>query len=169
MNDDNRVQKWGSHNRLPDSPRLDGHYRCRLCKQGLLIPKLQTLEVEANSTTDVRSHVGRLPAGWIFGIASLVLLVMAIGWRWPSGFYTLLRFVVCGSAMFLCMESRHLSETVWMWIMGVAALLFNPLIPFHLSRGIWSFLDAAAALLFVLALFLIRSPVSATPKHVRAR
>jgi hypothetical protein len=56
-----------------------------------------------------------------------------------------------------------------MWIMGVAALLFNPLIPFHLSRGIWSFLDAAAALLFVLALFLIRSPVSATPKHVRAR
>jgi hypothetical protein len=75
-------------------------------------------------------------------------LVGAIG-PWPYGYFTLLRFVVCIAALWLAYLDYQLEEKVGPWVLalGVAAILFNPIIPVHLTRDIWFFLDLGMAAL----------------------
>ena len=76
---------------------------------------------------------------------------MAIGGRWPYGFYTLLRFVVCGGAGLLAFRANSLSMQSWAWIMGAIAIIFNPVVPFGFVREIWSVMDACTAGLIAIA------------------
>ena len=61
--------------------------------------------------------------------SSIALLVLAVVNRWPYGFYTLLRLVVCASAIFLAVQAQELAKNQWAWIMGAIAILFNPMAP----------------------------------------
>lgn len=87
----------------------------------------------------MRSHpaVWLVPAGLLF-VASLPL---------PYGFYTFLRFVVCGAAAYLAFHEYGVRESVTAWAigLGVIAVLFNLLIPVYLSREVWAPIDLVAA------------------------
>jgi hypothetical protein len=99
-------------------------------------------------------------------IAAAIMLFLALG-RLPYGYYTLLRFVVCGTAAYgAYFASTEQKKPAWAWIFGIIAVLFNPLIPIHLTRDIWAVIDVAVALLlFVSLLFLRQSnrPAAADP------
>ncbi len=96
-----------------------------------------------------------------FGAA--VLLVAAIA-KWPYGYYTLLRWVTCATAIFIAYKA-YLWKGNWAaWLFGLIAVLFNPLLPIHLSRRIWRPIDLTVAALFVAAAFVLRSP-SANPRQ----
>ena len=86
------------------------------------------------------SQTSRVPA-----VASIVFLVLSALGSWPYGFYTLLRLVVCGSAVYLAIQFSSRSDDTWAWVMVGVALLFNPVIPIGLTRGIWVVLDFLAA------------------------
>jgi uncharacterized protein DUF6804 len=93
--------------------------------------------------TNVKLNVGV----WLVP-ALLALIAIA---PLPHGFYTLLRVVVCGASAFLAYRQYEQKKGVdgWALFLGLAAVLFNPLIPVYLTRGIWFFLDIAVAGLLV--------------------
>ena len=86
-------------------------------------------------------------------IASIAMLLLAIPSGWPYGYYTLLRLVVCGTAIYMAVNAKMASKDNWMWGLGFIALLFNPLIPIHLDKGIWMVVDLLVAGIFIVLLF----------------
>lgn len=88
-------------------------------------------------------------------IVAIILLVWALD-RHPYAYYTLLRWVTCGSAVAGFIVAVQENLVAWCWIMGMVALLFNPIIPIHLTREIWQPIDIAAAAVFLVSIFLLR-------------
>lgn len=89
-------------------------------------------------------------------IISMVFLFLAVFGCWPSGFYTLHRFAVCGSSIYLAVQANELGKRAWIWIMGAMAVLFNPLIPVRLPRSDWQAMDFIAAVVFAISLVAFR-------------
>jgi len=83
---------------------------------------------------------------------SIILLLLAI-LPFPYGYYTLLKLVVCLTALFLTWFSYKAQKTAWVWIMGFIALIFNPFVPLHLGRALWVAVDLLIAVVFAIFLF----------------
>ena len=97
-----------------------------------------------------------------YGPAFLLLVALA---PLPYGFYTLLRWIVCGTGLFLAHHEYARRGEVSGWVVGLAgmALLFNPLFPIPLTREMWAPLDFGAAIaLFVHCVAYRRSTVTAS-------
>ena len=92
---------------------------------------------------------------FIPGLVAAIMLVGALG-AWPYAYYQLLRVVVCGVAVFV-VWTAHICNNAWaVWLLGIVAVLFNPLLPVHLSREMWSVIDLICAALFLLAIIVVR-------------
>ena len=88
-------------------------------------------------------------------IIAAILLFLALD-RHPYGYYTLLRFVVCGVTVYGVYYALELQKNAWAWTFGIIAVLFNPIIPIHLKKDIWTIIDLAVAILLLLSIFLLR-------------
>lgn len=88
-----------------------------------------------------RQLTSKLPA-----IIPAALLLGAVFGHWPYGFYTLMRFVVCGCAIYLAVNANRGGSGAWPWIMGGIAVLFNPIVPVRMHRSDWQIVDLVAAL-----------------------
>jgi uncharacterized membrane protein len=89
-------------------------------------------------------------------LASIVFLLLAVFGRWPYGFYTILRFVVCGSAIYIAVQAHAQDKSGWAWVMAVTAILFNPFVPVYLSRSHWQPIDFIAAVVFAISIAALR-------------
>lgn len=89
-------------------------------------------------------------------VISTIMLLFAIPQGWPYGYYTLLRLVVCGTAVYVVWFAKTINKQGWMWTIGFIALLFNPLIPIHLDKAIWSFIDLVVAFIFFISIFKLK-------------
>ncbi len=69
----------------------------------------------------------------------------------PYGFYLLLRWVVCATAIALTVEFLRMKMNGWVWGVGFLALLFNPLFRFHFDRDIWRVLDVLTGIGLLIA------------------
>lgn len=97
-------------------------------------------------------------------VTSIFLLVLAVITRWPYGFYTFLRIVVCGSAICLAVLAYQLHKVPLAWGLGGLAILFNPLIPIYMRRAQWRWFDLLALLVFFISLGVVRHRPTA-PLH----
>jgi hypothetical protein len=90
------------------------------------------------------------------------LLVSAVA-HWPYGYYELLRWVVCAGAVWLAvLDYREGSKaTAWVIVLGLVAILFNPIAPVYLSRKAWFFLDLLAAAIIAGHLWVTRGRYNA--------
>jgi hypothetical protein len=89
-------------------------------------------------------------------IAALMLFG-ALGY-WPYGYYQLLRFVVCGISAYTAFMAYEWQRQWVVWLFGLIAVLFNPLIPILLPRELWQVIDVTCAFLFVAIVFALRKP-----------
>ena len=83
----------------------------------------------------------------------------------PYEYYRLLRWTVCAVAISAALQfylNRSFSRLGWIWVLGVAALIFNPVTPFHFPRETWRIIDAATGLLFLVVIGKISSDRKAT-------
>jgi len=87
---------------------------------------------------------------------SVVLLLLAILAIWPYGYYVFLRWLVTASALFLIWVAYNLKKTFWLFLMGIVAILFNPIIPVHLDKETWVIIDFIVAILFLISIFKIK-------------
>ncbi|MDD4052013.1 MAG: hypothetical protein PHR28_08970 [candidate division Zixibacteria bacterium] len=101
---------------------------------------------------------GEVALSIVLRIIAAGLLFWALG-RHPYDYYTLLRWVVCGTTVFCLYLSVKAGNSIWTWGFGILAFLFNPIIPVHLSRNTWAIVDTATAvaLLFSILLFKLKS------------
>ena len=92
---------------------------------------------------------------WLIPISMLFIATE----RMPYGYYTFVRIVVCGFAAFLAYvawEEESAASRTWAIILGLAAILFNPIVPVYLKRATWVYFDVGTALLFVAHLVFVR-------------
>lgn len=157
--------RCGKTNRIPVPPREGGEYRCGECNTILLItahkqdgeprpasfvasgwtaPQSAPLRRgKPGRTSDVAPVWLVLPA-----VVSMLFLLLAVFGKWPYGFYTILRAVVCGTAVYLAYQAYERASRFWPWVMGGIALLFNPIIVVRLRRADWQIVDFLAAVVF---------------------
>ena len=83
--------------------------------------------------------------------ASVLLLLGAVLDDWPHDYYTLLRFVVFATALYLGFIAYREQRDGWIAMLGIVALLFNPVAPVRLQRATWQLVDVAVALVFAAA------------------
>ena len=79
-----------------------------------------------------------------------IMLLVALG-DMPYGYYTLLRWIICGAFLLLLVQEHRLAGgvSVWLVLFAPLAILFNPLAPVHMTREAWAPIDAGSALLLV--------------------
>ena len=88
---------------------------------------------------------------------SVIMLLLAIPTFWPYGYYVLLRWAITISAIFLLWLAYESKKTFWLFLMGIVAILFNPIIPVHLDKETWVIIDIIVAVLFLVSIFKIKS------------
>lgn len=90
-------------------------------------------------------------------LIAAVLLVAALG-KWPYDYYRVLRWVTCAASLFTAYCAYNWKQTWAVWVFGVVALVFNPLVPVHLTRSLWRVIDLGAACLFSAGAALLVAP-----------
>ena len=89
----------------------------------------------------------------------IILLVISFS-RLPYGYYTLLRLTVTGSAIYFAYKYYEEKKIIWVWIFGIIAVLFNPLVPIYLQRGTWMVIDILTSIIYLISIFLRADNVS---------
>jgi len=75
---------------------------------------------------------------WVPQIICVIMLFWALNPENPYSYYTLLRWVCCGTFAYLAFQSFEQKMQGWVWILGGTALLYNPILRVHLNRELWS-------------------------------
>ena len=91
---------------------------------------------------------------WL-SMASGVLLFLGILNGWPYEYYIILRWIVCGVAVFNVVGFSKSKLTGWALVFAALAFLFNPLIPVYLNKSSWVGIDLISAIIFFLAAYSI--------------
>jgi len=91
----------------------------------------------------------------IVRIFASVLLFWAALSHHPSGYYTLLRWVVFGVGVYSAYIAVTFNRIPWAWCFGLIALFFNPLIPVWLNRATWVNIDVAVGVVFLISIFFV--------------
>lgn len=84
---------------------------------------------------------------WIPQAIVIAMLLWALNPGNPYGYYQFLRLVCCGVFAFLAVIAIAREHTVWPWLLGLTAVLYNPFIPVHLDRETWGPINLATAAL----------------------
>ena len=80
-------------------------------------------------------------------LVATAMLFVAIA-ELPYGYYQILRWVVCGVAVYIAYMAYQWGKVWATWVFGFIAALFNPIIPVHLTKEIWQPIDIICAILF---------------------
>jgi hypothetical protein len=79
-----------------------------------------------------------------------LMLCLGVFPTWPHGFYILLRFIVCGAAVYVGIALRsHASLNAHFIPLMILGALFNPLIPINLTRLVGLPIDLGVAVYFL--------------------
>ena len=98
-------------------------------------------------------------------IISIIFLFLAVFNGWPYGFFTLLRFVVFASSVYIAYIAYKEQKEKWVWIFGFFAVLFNPFVPLYFGRNFWVAIDIAVAIFLIISIFIFKiSPRSEIKK-----
>ena len=90
------------------------------------------------------------------GIAILMLLLAIPAGIWSYGYYVFLRWVVTGTALFVLWVVYKLEKKIWIGLMAITAILFNPIFPIHLDKETWVVIDLVVVGLFLVSIFKIK-------------
>ncbi|MEA2066735.1 MAG: DUF6804 family protein [Thermotogota bacterium] len=82
----------------------------------------------------------------LFLIAGIALFIAIL--NLPYGYYQLLRFFICGVGVYGAYLSYRKKNIAWVWILGIIALVFNPILKFYFVKETWKIIDLIAGVLF---------------------
>ena len=84
------------------------------------------------------------------------MLLWALNPENPYSYYLLLRIVLCGICAFLAFRALKIGNDKWVWILGVTAVIYNPIIPIHLTRETWSAVNITTVVLLAVSVGALR-------------
>jgi len=88
-------------------------------------------------------------------IVASILLAVALYPMNPYAYYVLLRWILCPLFIFLAIRAHVLKKEPWVWIFGVTAAIYNPIIRVHLNREIWSVVNVITIVICLVSLFIL--------------
>ena len=71
---------------------------------------------------------------WIVVAAMIVAIIPIM----PYGYYSLMRWVACPVLAWLAILSYRSGADNWMWVWGISAGIYNPILPVHATREFWT-------------------------------
>jgi len=83
-------------------------------------------------------------------IASAMLFLTFLSW--PYGYYTLLRIVITGIAIYYTYYLYKIvkEQNFWFWSLVTIIILFNPIFPIYLGdKSVWGIIDTIIAIFFI--------------------
>lgn len=75
---------------------------------------------------------------WVPQLVATLMLLWALNPENPYGYYILLRWVCCGIFAYLAFRKSKHGDQGWVWVLGITAAVYNPILRVHLTREIWS-------------------------------
>jgi Family of unknown function (DUF6804) len=93
-----------------------------------------------------------------FLIARLIcvaVLLLALG-RHSYGYYSALRWLVCGASVYGAWLAMKHDASSWAWVFGIAALAFNSILPLRLGQDLWHWIAIVTAAIFALSILVFR-------------
>lgn len=84
------------------------------------------------------------------------MLIWALNSHNPYGYYILLRWVCCGIFAYLSVKAFDQKRQGWVWVLGITAAIYNPIIRVHLTREIWSVVNVVTIGIAVASIFSAR-------------
>ncbi len=85
----------------------------------------------------------------------IAMLLWALVPSNPYGYYVLLRFVICGVCAFLAFRMIEIQRHGWVWILGITALIYNPIVRVHLNRELWSVVNIVTIVLLAVTIVVL--------------
>jgi len=93
---------------------------------------------------------------WIPQLIASLMLLWALNPDNPYGYYILLRWVCCGVFAYLALKAFGQEQQGWVWVLGITAAVYNPIIRVHLTREIWSVVNVITIGIAVASVFAIK-------------
>jgi len=78
---------------------------------------------------------------WVPQSITILMLVIALNPSNPYAYYILLRWVCCGSFVYLSVKALDQEKRNWAWVFGATAFIYNPIFHIHLNREIWTVIN----------------------------
>jgi hypothetical protein len=103
-------------------------------------------------------------AGIAAKLIAIVMLVGATG-RHPYGYYSIVRWVVCGVSAFAAFKAAESKKSGWTWALAMIALIFNPIMPVYLKRSTWVPIDLGVAAVLLVSVFAVDRQTSSTVRR----
>lgn len=93
---------------------------------------------------------------WVPQLIVIGMLLWALYPGNPYKYYTFLRIVCCGVFAFLAAAAYEQRRYFWTVLLGIVAIIYNPILPVHLTRGVWSILNLLTIAPAIGSIFIIR-------------
>ena len=93
---------------------------------------------------------------WIPQTIATVMLLWALNPENPYGYYVFLRCVCCAVFAYLAIQAFAQKKEGWVWVLGVTAVVYNPIIRIHLTREIWSVVNVATIIIAALSVTVLK-------------
>ncbi len=90
---------------------------------------------------------------WIPQIIATLMLIWALNPDNSYGYYILLRWVCCGIFAYLAFQALEIEKQGWVWVLGITALVYNPIFRVHLNRELWSIINVVTIGIAVVSIF----------------
>ena len=132
-----------------------------LCEAGhhCAIPTCRHFEVEIHHIIPWTKYKERdMKKIWIPQAIVIPLLLLALAFNPddPYGYYIPLRWVCCATFVYLAFRALTLEKSGWVWILGVTALIYNPIFRVPGTRDMWSLINLAAIGFAVVSIFVLK-------------
>lgn len=93
---------------------------------------------------------------WIPQLIAILMLLWALYPDNPYGYYNLLRVICCAVCVYLCVQGIVLENKTWPWILGVTAVIYNPIIPVKMARAIWTVVNILTIIMLGVSVFVLK-------------
>jgi hypothetical protein len=93
---------------------------------------------------------------WIPQVVSSLMLLWALNPSNPYVYYMYLRIVCCGVFAYLAFQSLENKKQGWGWVLGITALVYNPIFRVHLNRELWSIINVVTIVIAMVSIFALQ-------------
>lgn len=91
------------------------------------------------------------------------MLLWALNPENPYGYYILLRWVCCAAFAYMALRAMEQEKQGLVWILGITAVVYNPIIRIHLTREIWSVLNVATIAIALISIWVLKTETDEKP------
>ena len=93
---------------------------------------------------------------WVPQLVAALMLLWALNPENPYGYYILLRWVCCGIFAYLAFRAVEHGHQSWVWVLGITAAVYNPILRVPLTRELWSVVNVVTIGIAVASVFALK-------------